>query len=111
MKKLIPLALAFPLMACATTGTSSVVVQIQNATIAACGYLPDATAVATLLANTLGGGLIVGQIATIAQEICAAAVATNPPPPVPTPKSLRFRLRATAPVVVNGVTITGHFVR
>lgn len=109
MKKVIPLVLALPLMACATSNTSSIIAQIQNATIQACGYFPAASSIATLVSTLVGGGAIVGQVEVIAQQICAAVVAANPPSPAL--KTPRLRAAKQVSVVINGVTITGHFVR
>jgi hypothetical protein len=71
---------------------------VQSAAVAACGYLPTAQTVASLV--SVWTGVQVPDIAQqIAAEICAA---------VTTPRSAR---RSTTRPVVRGVVITGAFVR
>jgi hypothetical protein len=99
---LIAAAFAVALASCATTGTGGTVTigDVQNAAIAACQFLPDASTIA----NILTASPIAATAEGIAAIICGAV--TGQP-------AAGVKRRATAPtVVVNGQTIpiTGHFV-
>jgi hypothetical protein len=99
---MLALAAAVTLAACATTGTGTTVTisDVQNAAVAACAFLPDATTIT----NILTASPIAATAESIAAIICSAA--TGQP-------AAAVKRRATAPsVVINGETIpvTGHFV-
>ena len=91
----VPVTAALLLSGCATTGTSTVITQIQSTAVAICGFLPTVTTVANILAN---GNPIVTSITDVASVICAAV----------TPKAAR---RGAVIPTVNGVTVRGRFVR
>src|SRR5258706_4485529 len=103
-KQIAALALATSLMGCATTGTDPIPVQVANATVQICGFLPATATIANLISVFVGGGAVIGQVEEIAQEICAAATT------IPTPKSSRLRVTKDITVVVRNVPVTGHFV-
>ena len=106
------LALATSVASCTTVpgnNTQAIVTQIVNTAIQVCGYYADAQAVANLVAITVGGGTIIGQVEQIASEICASATTT--PTPTPVTKSGRLRASKNIIVVVRGVPIPGHFTR
>ena len=106
--KITALALAATVASCTTVpgnNTQAIVTQIQNVAVQACGYFPAASSIANLVAVTVGGGTIIGQVEQIAQEICAVATAS-----VPVTKSGRLRGSRDVTVVIRGVPITGHFV-
>lgn len=86
--------LALVISGCSTTpaNVQSVIAQVQQAAIVACGFLPTAATVAAILS----GGASTA-VTDIAQLICTAV----------TTKGVR---RGTAPTV-NGVVIHGRFVR
>ncbi len=105
--KIAALALATSLMGCATTGTDPIAVQVANATVQICGFLPATATIANLISTLVGGGAIIGQVEEIAKEICAAA--TTAVPPV-TPKSGRLRAGKDITVIIRDVPVTGHFV-
>jgi hypothetical protein len=95
-------AFAAALTACATTGTTTTITiaDVQNAAVAACQFLPDATTIA----NILTASPVAATAESVAAIICAA-VGNQP--------AAAVRHRATAPfIIINGQTIpiTGHFV-
>ncbi len=109
MSKMIIAALAasISLAGCAGTGTlppSPVVAfptitQIQDAAVAACGFLPAAETVASIVATfqpSAAGGVAIGS--QVANAICAAVTANKP------------KFNGQAPMV-NGVVVNGYFVR
>lgn len=108
-KILIPVTLAASLAGCVTAGDiTTIITQVQNATVQACGFLPAAESVASAIAVMFGGpagGVIVADVEQAAQAICSA-VATQPQP-----KSLSLRTKRQITVVVRGIPIKGHFVR
>lgn len=106
-KLLIAAALSCGLAGCATTsGTPSIDVgQVQQAAIAACGFLPTVETVVGIIATFATGGAAAPVVATaegVAEAICSAVV----------PKAAARRGGApAAPPAVNGVVIHGQFVR
>lgn len=98
------LVLAASLAGCATTPTSTttaaVVTQVQQATVAACGFLPVASVVANVIASFAGGSSVVGIVEQVAQEICTAAASLK-----------SARLRGQRAPLVRGVPLRGQFVR
>lgn len=99
------LAVATLFGGCAGTTTvatvQSAVVKVQQAAIAACGYLPTATTVSGIIA-TLAPGVAPAEnaVLSIAQQICAAVTVS---------KTSLFASRK-APTV-NGIVVHGRFVR
>ena len=87
---------------CTTSGTGSAitVADVQNAAVAACKFLPDASTIA----NILTANPAAATAESVAAIICTAV--TGQP-------AAAVKRRVTAPsVVVNGISIpvTGHFV-
>ncbi len=103
MRQLIFAAIfAATLASCASNGDNATVTtaDVQDAAVAACNFLPDASTIASLLTASP----IAATAESIAAIICSA-VTSQPASGV--------KRRATAPtVVINGQTIpvTGHFV-
>jgi len=92
-----PLAAALALAGCQTTGTNSIVVQVQAAATLACSFVPTA---ATIIAIVAKGNPALATAAEMAAAICAAVV--------PKPAA---RLRGAVAPSVDGVIVEGHFVK
>jgi hypothetical protein len=85
------------------TGTTAanittVISQVQQASVAACAFLPTTATVAQIIGTAAGVGVETTLATTIAAQICAAVS--------PTAKARRGGAAPT----VNGVTIHGRFV-
>jgi hypothetical protein len=100
------LAASLLMSSCAGTGITPTVVQnavtqVQQAAVAACGFLPTAATVSGILA-TLVPGVATAEAAVVsaAQQICAAVA----------PVKTSARLKVVVPTV-NGVPVHGRFVR
>lgn len=95
MRKLLmaaPLAAMMTFGGCATAPAPDDVVKfIQDGAVAACSFLPAAATVAAILAS-------IPDYSTVVKSICDAVTA----------KSARL---GGAPVTVNGVPVSGHFIR
>jgi len=87
-------AVALSLGGCAGVDTATVISQVQQATVLACGFLPTATTVANILA---AGNPAVSAVSAVATAICTAV----------TSKGVR---RGGAIPNVNGVDVHGRFV-
>lgn len=90
----------------ANTGTTaanninSVIAQIQQASVAACSFLPTTATIANILGTVAGVGAETQLATTVASQICAAV----------SPAAKANRAAGAAPTV-NGVVIHGRFVR
>ena len=95
-----PVAAALALGGCATGGVTATSVAttisaVQQAAVLACGFLPTAATVASILS---GGNPLVSTASAIAQAICTAV----------TPKSVR---RGASVPMVGNVVVHGRFVK
>src|SRR5665213_1697799 len=93
-----PLAAALALAGCQTTGSNSVVTQVQTIAQAACAFVPTA---ATIIAIIAKGNPALATAAEMATAICAAVV----------PKFAARRATSLVSPMVDGVIIEGHFVK
>jgi hypothetical protein len=75
---------------------------VQNAAVAACGFLPTAASVASIISAAAGGagGVVLTTAGQVAAAICQAVV----------PVRQAGKLGAALPTV-NGVVVHGKFVR
>jgi outer membrane lipoprotein SlyB len=101
MRILVPALVAISMAGCATLPTlpSAITNQVQAATVAACGFLPTISTVASILASFTGTSSVVSSIEQAAAGICAGVTAKG------------GRLGARRAASFNGVRIEGHFVR
>ena len=95
-----PVAAALALSGCATGGVTpatvtTTITAVQQAAVLACGFLPTAATVASILS---GGNPLVSTASAIAQAICTAVTAKA------------FRRGGPAPMVGN-VVVHGRFVK
>ncbi len=100
----LPLLAALTLGGCATNaGGGFDISAVQNATVAACRFLPTASTVANIIA---AGNPLLATAEAIAAAICAAVLPTAPAPLPPV-----LARRGVVVPTVNGVVIHGTFVR
>ena len=112
-------AMALSLGACATNPATGVVgidqtqlanveAQIQQTAANVCQFVPTVASVAGVIAGFVSGGAVVDLVNQAAQSICSAVASA---PTVKATVGHRTVQRLASPVTVNGVAITGHFIK
>ena len=94
----VPVAAALSLSGCAgitAATTATIISQVQQATVLACGFLPTASTIANILA---AGNPAVQAVSAVATAICTAVTA-------------KVARRGGAIPNVNGVAVHGRFVQ
>jgi hypothetical protein len=109
----ISLALSTALSGCASVPSESQIVStVISLTTQACKFVPDAEAIAGILA---AGDPLLSSASSIANYICNAIAASTAPVTLGAQfQTINGPRRAIlvngAPLVIDGVTVTGHFV-
>jgi len=112
-------AMALSLGACATNPATGVVgidqtqlanveAQIQQTAANVCQFVPTVASVAGVIAGFVSGGAVVDLVNQAAQSICSTVVSA---PTVKATVGHRTVQRLASPVTVNGVAITGYFLK
>lgn len=104
IKRLTTIALAIGLGSCSGTSSPplSLIDQIEQGAIVACGYAPSVVSISAILGSFIPG---VGGVGPIVTEICQAVNALK------TPMGAMVRAGAPATVMVRGVAVHGVFTR